>query len=224
MSPALTRLEHQRTHRLIPALYDRGAIDDLFDDEDEAAAVFDLDNATNDRLRAGAGQLAGIGPDELVTGVPYASVINAAFTHPNPNGGRFNTGARGAWYAGFEFESALQEVIGHHTQWLLEIDHMHDTATKSEYLADFAGEFHDLRDTEGYARCLDPDPAVGYAAGQDLAARLLDAGSLGLIYPAMRNAGGTNIACFRPALVQNVQPGRRITLTWSGGKSPEIGA
>lgn len=224
MSPPLVRLEHQRTHRLIPALYDRGALADLFDNDDEAVAVFDLDNATNDRLRAGAGQLAGIGPDELVTGVPYASVINAAFTHPNPAGGRFNTSARGAWYAGFEFESALAEVTWHHVQWLKEVGRLEDVAGKTEWLADFAGEFHDVRNAPDHADYLDPAPAAGYPAGQDLAARLLNAGSLGLVYPSVRHAGGTNIACFRPALVQNVQRGWTVTLTWSGHEIPEISA
>jgi hypothetical protein len=166
-------------------------------------------------LRAEEGKLVGIGPGELVSRVPYSSIINAAFTHPRPTGGRFNTGTRGAWYAGFEFESALAEVIWHHTQWLIEIDHLEDSVTKDEWLAEFSGEFHDLRSASEYTECLYPDVEHGYPHGQALATDLLESGSLGVVYPAVRNPGGTNIACFRPALVQNVQIGRTISFTLS---------
>lgn len=223
MSPPLFRLEHRRTHRLIASKHDRPALADLFDDDDEAAAVFDLDGATNDRLIAEAGRIIGISIDELVSGVPYASIVNAAFTHPHPYGGRFNTSERGAWYAAFELETALAEVIFHHTAWLREIDRWHDAVTKDEWCADFTGEFHDLREPGEHAGALDPDPATGYPLGQALAAALIEAGSLGSIYPAVRNPGGTNIACFRPALVQNVQRGKTVALTWNGSDTPIVG-
>ena len=222
MIPPLTFIEHQRTHRLIPSRHDGGALDDLFDTDDEAEAIFDLDGATNDRLLAEAGQRAGIGPEELVFGVPYSTVINAAFTHPSPFGGRFNTPDRGAWYAGFEFESALAEVTWHHTRWLEEIGVFEDEVTKDEWLAEFTGEFHDIREQDEFEPCLNPDPNTGYPIGQDMAGGLLGAGSLGLIYAAVRNDGGTNIACFRPALVNNVEHGRVVRFVWSGSSLPEI--
>jgi len=53
------------------------------------ADAFDLDSATNDRLLAENQLLPGIGTHELVFGIPYASIINAALlTHPLGN--RFN--------------------------------------------------------------------------------------------------------------------------------------
>jgi RES domain len=36
---------------------------------------------------------------------------------------------------------------------------------------------------------------------QDLANHLLYSGSNGIVYPSVRNPGGTSIVCFRPALV-----------------------
>jgi len=61
--------------------------------------AFEMDAKTNDRLLAEIALLPGIGPHELVFGVPYASIINAAFTHAHPNGSRFNRPDRAAWYA-----------------------------------------------------------------------------------------------------------------------------
>lgn len=39
--------------------------------------------------------------------------LNAAFTHANPLGSRFNGPERGAWHAGFKAETAKAEVTFH---------------------------------------------------------------------------------------------------------------
>jgi hypothetical protein len=59
-------------------------------------------------------------------------------------------------------------------------------------------------------------------AAQGFAAELLNAGSLGLVYPSVRYEGGTCIACFRPAIVGNVRRDRRYRFTWDSGKKPRI--
>jgi hypothetical protein len=59
----------------------------IADDDRHLVVIFELDGATNERLLAEHGRALGIGPEELVASVPYASVINAAFTHPHPQGG-----------------------------------------------------------------------------------------------------------------------------------------
>jgi RES domain-containing protein len=222
--PKLTTLRQPDTVRLIPtrfvekedsvlaAIATKGAVlDDLFD----------LDNALNKRLRAGVGLLPGIGVDELVYGVPHFRNINAAFTYAHPNGSRFNDNQRGAWYCAFEPETALAEVIFHKTTEYAEINHFHDSLSYQTLLADFSGDFHDLRGTRGFARCLAPD---SYVESQALAAQLLEAGSMGIIYPSVRRKGGTNLACFRPALVGNVRKGLVYRLTWEGSPAPKIEA
>jgi hypothetical protein len=86
-------------------------------------------------------------------------------------------------------------------------------------LADFTHAFHDLRGDARFASCLD---AKRYVASQRLAARLLEAGSLGLIYPSVRRLKGTNLACFRPAVVGNVRRGEAWRLTWAGTPKPKV--
>ena len=48
------------------------------------------------------------------------------------------------------------------------------------------------------------------------------AGSLGVVYPSVRHAGGTCVACFRPALVANVRCGVTYRFTWRGTAVPEV--
>jgi hypothetical protein len=40
-------------------------------------------------------------------------------------------------------------------------------------------------------------------------------GSLGIVYPSVRRAGGTCLACFRPSVVSNVRKATRYTLIWT---------
>ena len=147
-------------------------------------------------------------------------MINAAFCHAHPAGSRFNGPDRGAWYASFELPTAQAEVAFHKAIALAEIDEFHNSATYDDYLAGFHGEFHDLRHATELATCLAPD---SYVNSQLLAADLLDGGSAGeIVSPSVRHRGGTNLVCFRPALVNNVRTGPSYRFTWQGGAGPVI--
>jgi hypothetical protein len=224
--PPVTELDQRDTHRLVPSRYSpRGdsVLTRIADPGDDAhlAAIFELDGATNDRLLAERSLLPGIGPDELVFAVPLASVVNAAFCHAHPLGSRFAGADRGAWYAGFEIETSHAEVAFHKSVELAEIGNPDESITYDDYQADFAGGFHDLRESSGFADCLSP---VSYVVSQSLASRLLEAGSLGVVYPSVRRAGGTCLACFRPALVGRVRRAGTWRFTWEGGQGPRIEA
>ena len=221
-SPKLTALRQFDTCRLIPSRFadaEDSVLAPLADNDDMLRDLFDLDNATNERLRGEYGGLPGIGVDELVFGVPNFRIINAAFTYARPEGNRFSDGERGAWYCAFEPETALAEITFHKTVEYQEIDRFDDSVTYQTMLADFTSTFHDLRGARGFARVLAPD---SYIDSQQLAAQLLDTGSLGVIFPSVRLAGGTNLACFRPALVGNVRKGRAYRLTWAGSPTPVV--
>lgn len=210
------------TVRLLPSRFvdqEDSVLAPLAESADQLADLFDLDNATNQRLRAERGGMAGIGPDELVFGVPNFRIVNAAFTYPRPEGSRFNTGQRGAWYCAFETQTALAEIVFHKTVEYAEIDYFHDSVSYQALLADFSGNFHDLREAPGFALCLNPR---SYVASQELAQQLLECGSMGVVYPSARREQGTNLACFRPALVGNVRRAQAYRLTWSGAPSPAI--
>jgi RES domain-containing protein len=221
---ALVRLVD--THRLIPSRYrpqGESVLTLIADSDAHLADLFDLDNATNDRLLAEHDLLPGIGVHELVFGVPHYRVVNAAFTHAHPNGSRWNGPDRGAWYAAAEVETSQAEVAFHHTVALAEVGRFEDSITYDDYLSDVTGFLHDVRDDARgggrWAACLAPD---SYRASQLLAERLLEAGSLGVVYPSVRRAGGTCVACFRPALVAGVRRAATYRFTWAGGPEPTI--
>jgi hypothetical protein len=216
-----TPIDQRDTHRLIPAQYADGGVsvlNRLTDDAEILDGIFELDNATNDRLLAESRLAPGIDERELVFGIPSYRIINAAFCHPAPGGSRFNSSDRGAWYAGFELKTSQTEVAYHRQLWLRETAwDEEDTADYLDYLADFRAEFHDLRDSTEHEDCLSP---VSYIASQALAAQLFEQGSAGIVYPSVRRSGGTCIACFRPVLVTNVRKGEIYSIVFRDLHTP----
>lgn len=223
--PATVELAQHKTVRLIttgrlkdpvllPLAANQGALDDLAE----------LEGFTNDRLRAQEGGLEGLDPRELAFGKPNYTFINAAFTHTRPGGNRFNDEDRGAWYCAFDVDTALGEVGFHLTRELQAIGRFENTSDYAELFADFIGSFHDIRGSaHASTPYLNPDPDIGYPAGQALARELRLAHSAnGIIYSSIRHSGGTCLVAFRPDLVQNVQQGGILRLEWQGASTPSI--
>ena len=211
--PQIADVDQRDTHRLIPAQFADGGASVLtrLSGEDEILdGIFQLDNATNDRLLAEENLLPGIDARELVFGIPRYRIINAAFCHPAPAGSRFNSQDRGAWYAAFEIETSVAEMAYRKQRLLQETGwDVEEIGDYVDYLADFRAPFHDLRGTNEHEDCLDP---ASYAASQALAVHLLRLGSSGIVYPSVRRSGGTCIVCFRPVLVTNVRQGVTLRL------------
>ena len=209
-------------YRLIPSRYaddQDSVLIEISDNPAHLKDLFDLDNATNQRLSAELGLASDIGVDELVFGIPNFRIINAAYTYPNPNGSRFNGPNRGTWYCAFEQETALAEVIFHKTVEYAEINYFYDTVSYQLYLSNFSAAFHDLRAFEEKEKYLSPQ---SYQESQLLASQLLESGSMGLIFPSVRAPGGTNLVCFRPALVNDVRKASKLRLEWSGDVIPSV--
>jgi hypothetical protein len=112
--------------------------------------------------------------------------------------------------AAFSLETAGVEVAFHKGEELREINWQEkESFLYGDFLADFRGEFHDIRGDVGFGECLDP---TSYAVSRRLAGELLEEGSAGIVYPSVRRGGGTCIACFRPAMVNNVRKGGQISV------------
>ena len=203
--------------RLIPAAcYKPPVLRPLVDSDREAALLAEIEGLTSRRLIAEERGLAELDARELVFKAWGANHINAAFAYTRKRGNRFNDESRGAWYAAFDDLTAIAEVGFHKTRELGFIGEYHDETIYQALLAAFVGSFSDLRDVSPVPVGLDPDPAIGYPAGQELARALRTEGSLGLIYPSVRKAGGTCFVAFHPHIVQNVRPAARWKLTWDG--------
>jgi RES domain-containing protein len=223
MIPAVADLEIADTHRLIPSKYSESGtvLSRLTDDDAVLGDLIELDGATNGRLLGEEGLLPGISVHELVYGVSYAHIVNAAFTHAGPMGGRFNNSERGAWYCGVERETSIAEVVFHKVRQLDEVDwREEEVSTFDDYLADFTTRMQDLRPPKPqYKRFLKAGPIPDcYVDSQQLAAVLLAQQSNGIIYPSVRQKGGNCIVCFRPTLVYNVRQGSRFELRLLAGR------
>jgi len=215
MIPPLHNCSFADTHRLIPSKYsEEGTVlAELADTDAEVRDLVALDGATNARLLGEEGLLPGIGIHELLFGVSYSQIVNASFTHASPYGGRFNSSRRGAWYAGLERDTSIAEVAFHKREQLREVNWREEEVfTCDDYLADFSAGFHDLRAVSPrFRKFLKPGPIPAcYADSQQLASDLLDRGANGIIYPSVRRAGGTCVACFRPALIYQVRRGAQL--------------
>ena len=172
MAAPLARVSEVRArdvHRLVPSRFsDESVLARLTSDVSDLQALFELDAATNARLVAEKVGLTGIGPDELLAGVPYAHIVNAAFCHPHPEGSRFNGPDRGAWYAALAVETSQAEVAFHKQVQLDEIGWtMREEVTYDDYLADVSANLHDLRARQAPGRM----PGARLVRGQSATGR-----------------------------------------------------
>jgi len=218
--PPTCKLRLRDTCRLIPSLYPSRGILDAVATPADLPAIIELETWSNDRISSELGILHRIPMTEWVAGRPMASVVMAAFCHPRPAGGRFNSSERGAWYAANSIEGAHAEVVYHRTLELAEIGVFETRVKMRLYQADFQGAFHDVR-----ANAPENVPyhhPTSYAASQALARTLLAHGSNGVIYRSVRHRGGQCLACFRPALVANVRIAAHFEYYWPGTRTPLI--
>lgn len=149
-----------------------------------------------------------------------SSCLEAAFAYRREGGNRFNDQFHSAWYAAFDEETALAEVGFHKTR---ELGYIVDPTRKPRddvpyhgLQACFIGRFHDVRNQVPAPSYLHADPTIAYPAGQELSNELLPVGSRGVIYPSARHHGGTCLVAFQEIVVQDVRPGAKWILRWTG--------
>jgi hypothetical protein len=223
LTPPVGAFDVEAFHRLIPSRYSEGGsvLADIADGEKMLKDLVLLDGATNDRIQGEQQGLLGISTYELVYGIPNAHIVNAAFTHTNQAGSRFNDETRGAWYAADERETSLAEVTYHKARRLAEIvvpglpgqRPDEEVSTYDDWLADFRATFHILQPAKRFLDCLKPQPVpYCYGVSQQMARRLLAMKSNGLVYPSVRRAGFRCLVCFRPALVYNPRRAERLEI------------
>ena len=214
---SLVREAFPGTIRLVPSARLRDPVmAPLADNQDELDLLAEIEGATSARLVAEARGLGALAADELVHGVPHAKFINASFAYSKPREPmRFNPADRGAWYASLARETCLAEVAYHLTKALADAGDFNAVVEYGEMLASMSGVFVDLRQHPKHTS-LNPDPQVGYPAGNAVAVMARAAGHNGIIYPSVRHESGTCIAALWPNVVQSVAQGAMYRLTWVG--------
>jgi hypothetical protein len=206
-----------RTVRLVSSARLREAVlTPLADTGDELSRLAEIEGATSGRLIAQERGIGGLAANELVHGVAHARFINASFAYAKPRQRtRFSPANRGAWYAALAVETCIAEVGYHMTRALADAGDFNAVVDYGEMLASMSGLFVDLRPVADHPS-LDPDPAVGYPAGNAVATMARAEGHNGIIYPSVRHPSGTCIVALWPNVVQSVVQGAMHRLIWSG--------
>jgi RES domain-containing protein len=219
----VVRAAFPRTVRLVTTARLREAVlKALVDSDAERAELEEIESATSTRLIAEARGVAGMPARQLISGVAHAAFINASFAYAKPRDlNRFNGPERGAWYAALAVETSIAEVAFHMTAFLERAGDFNAVVDYAELFASLAGEYCDLRKARAHP-ALDPDPALGYPAGNALARTALAKDVNGFIYPSVRHKGGTCFAVLWPHAVQSVAQGGVYRLTWSGTAKPRV--
>ena len=188
MIPPLTAMAERATVRLVPtAYYKPPVLRPLVDHASEVELLARLEGLTSQRLLAAAEGLPDLDRRELAFRAREDQLRHWGHTFVN---------------AAFAYTRAGGNRFNDHCRGAL--------------LADFIGDFPDLRTIDPRPDCLHPDPAIGYPAGQRLAVTIRAAGHDGLLYPSVRRPGGTCLVAFAPQTVQSVRPGAKWRLTWNG--------
>lgn len=225
LDPGLVRnINQPRAVRLVSTARLRDPVLlELVDSSDEHDDLAEIEGATSGRLRTQASGSDQIDARELVFGFPHATFINASFSYwlpKQPN--RFNGPGRGAWYAGFEFETSLAEVSFHMTRELSNVSDFNAIVDYAEMLATFVGDFVHVGGQSPAPDYLHSDPAIAYPVGNAFAAEVRSAGHLGIVYPSLRHKTGTCLVALVPYAVQSVTQGRVVRLEWSGKPTPTV--
>src|SRR5260370_7224014 len=111
--PETLLLRQDDTHRLILKIYSDepyGPLRTIAEGPEHFAAIAELDRATDRQVFAENNLLPGISVAELVFGIPHARIVNAAFAHATPLGGRFNGPDPGASHPGFEIATSQPKI------------------------------------------------------------------------------------------------------------------
>ncbi len=210
-----------RTHRLIASRWPTIGVFDSVATAADLETVLQLASLTNDRVNETLARLGRLDRSDWLVGQPGASLVMAAFCHPAPGGGRFNSEALGAWYCATEIETAVAETVYHHTRRLAHsASGFRHTIQMRELVSEIDAEIVDIRGR----RKSQPDlyHPENYAASQAFGEARRREGANGILYASVRRASGTNLVVYRPPLLPPVLQGDHFDYRWSGNPAPAV--
>lgn len=195
------------SHRLIASQYPTiGVFDDLTQDPEELRAAFLLESMTNDRFLLLQRRISLLPNGEISSGYT-SSYVMSAFLHADEQGGRFNSGNLGAWYASLDVQTAIHETLYHSDRRLrLSESAFPSKIQMRELIANIYLEFVDIRGMQiELSELYDADPSH-YPRSQIFGDRLRwpeneNQKENGIVYDSVRSQKGENICIFWPSLV-----------------------
>ncbi|MFT3801217.1 MAG: RES family NAD+ phosphorylase [Burkholderiaceae bacterium] len=211
--PPTAAIDWHPAYRIVPTRYPSVFLFDRVADASDFDALYELEAMTNDRIRDEIGELRLVPPEDRLFG-PGSGPIMAAFTHLNPAGSRFSDGRWGVFYAAHDRSTAIAETRYHHARFLAATRQPAMHLPMRLYRVTIAATLHDLRgDTPALRAVHDP---LDYRAGQAMAASLRQAGSAGVVYHSVREAGGQNVGLFKPTAARDCLHAAHLLYHWNG--------
>lgn len=199
-------------YRIVSSRFPPVSLFDRITEPGDLEAVFAIEAMTNDRLRQEVGDISLVPVEDRVVG-RGSTPIMAAFTHLNPDGGRFTDSTFGAFYGGLTIGTAIAETKYHREKFLATTEAGRPIDIDMRvYLARLDGDLHDVRNGAP-AAIHDPND---YSISQALGRRLRSEGSNGIIANSVRDEGGTCVAVFRPRLLTACRQERHLAYRWDG--------
>lgn len=184
-----------RAVRIISSHYPPISFFEEVSDPGDLEAVYAVEGMTNPRLRAEAGELHLVPPEDRISGHGTTPVM-AAFTHPNPDGSRFSPGTYGVYYAANDTPTAIAETTYHRERLMRYQDVGPQQLHMRAYVGRIEAEFVDIRGM-GSSRpdLYDPD---SYRASQPFGVEQRARNAWGILYRSVRRPAGQSVAVFRP--------------------------
>jgi hypothetical protein len=174
---------------------------------------------TNERVRDEIGQVQRVPREQRRFG-PGSGPIMAAFTHVNLEGSRFSDGRCGVFYAARERATAVAETRHHHARFLQATAQPAMHLPMRLYHVAIDARLHDLRPRlPAFEACHAPDD---YAPSQALAQRLRAAGSDGVVYRSVRQAGGQCVGLFNPLGARDCLHAAFLLYAWDGKRFTDV--
>lgn len=200
-------------YRVIPSRFPPIQLFERVADPGDLDAVFAIESLTNARIRDELGSLNLVAPEDRVTGAG-AGYVMAAFTHVSPVGGRFTDGSYGAYYAGGDLQTAIDETVYHRERFLAATAQPPIEIEMRVLRARLHADLHDLRPLrEDHPELYDPDD---YSSSQALGRALRKGASWGVAYGSVRRPDGECVAVFRPRALSRCQQAQHLGYVWDG--------
>lgn len=209
----ITRLYWQNCWHIVPSRFpDFQPFEHMVQSED-LQAINELSALTDDFARASAGVIHLMsGPDRL--GNECCRIVSQAFTHPNPDGSRFNDGQLGVFYAAKALATAIAETRVHLARFLRATQQGPMELDMRAYQVDLQAELYDLRGQhQRLAEFYDPNDQ---RPTQQLSTALQQQQANGIAFDSLQASGGECAAIFRPHVLSNCRSERHLCFIWDG--------
>lgn len=214
----LSPLHWKPSWRVIPTRYPEIDLWSRVGDPHDQAALNEIEQLTNHRLRAERGELLVLRKGDYF---PKRCLVDVKASFCNKGqGGRFNSRQFGAYYAASDLKTAVCEKAHHTIRLLHEARITSMTAPMRVIKAEIKAELSDFRALQ--KKLPEVYASSDYSAGQQWATRLWNEGSQGVVYVSLRNIAGECIALFSPQTIKHCYKDRILHFDWDGKNKIEV--